>query len=33
MFDTNSLECFKTFVAGKPFTDVCISPNRPHVCL
>mmetsp|Transcript_2863 Transcript_2863/g.4694 ORF Transcript_2863/g.4694 Transcript_2863/m.4694 type:complete len:338 (+) Transcript_2863:1-1014(+) len=31
MFDTNSLECFKTFVAGKPFTDVCISPNRPHL--
>lgn len=31
MFDTETLECLKTFVAGRPLNDVALSPNRPHV--
>jgi len=33
MFDTKSLECFKTFVSGRPLNDIALSPILPHVFL
>lgn len=33
MFDTETLECLKTFVSGRPLNDVAISPIRPHVSI
>jgi translation initiation factor 3 subunit I len=33
LFDTETLECLKTYKTDRPVNSACISPNLEHVCL